>query len=79
MMAFYVSAKTGDMVIKTFTKIASILANIKLEENDFIEELTPIKAEIINYEQNNPLEPKAEDKLEKVIKEEKKRKKCIIF
>ena len=80
MMPFYVSAKTGDMVSKTFTKIASILANIKIDDNDFIAEITPIKAEIINYEQNDPTQPEASTKLQNAINKSKvKQRKCIIY
>jgi Ras-related protein Rab-28 len=70
LIAYQVSAKSGDAVNNSFIRIAADLAGIVLTKNDLEAGNKVIEAQIVNHAQNDPAQPKL------VLKEDKK--KCSI-
>ncbi|CAE7854479.1 Rab28, partial [Symbiodinium sp. KB8] len=51
---YFVSAKSGDYVPQTFTRIAAALAGVKLDRADVLQATKVVTAQIVNHQANDP-------------------------
>jgi Ras-related protein Rab-28 len=51
---FFVSAKNGDYVTPSFTRIAATLAGVALDHSDILKATKVIPAQIVNHQANDP-------------------------
>lgn len=51
---YFVSAKSGDYVTPSFTKVAAALAGVTLERSDVLAATRVIEAQIVNHQANDP-------------------------
>ena len=51
---YFVSAKSGDYVPQTFTRIAAALAGVELDRSDVLQATKIVTAQLVNHQANDP-------------------------